>query len=200
MFLHDPLGVHPSFHVNKAKIERKQKGDFVKGRFWRMYQQECSFHPYVFPPFLSSTRSFVPPFPQKDREETSKGGFVKGRFWRRYPRSGFGTVIPFFVPLFQFSVLSFHLSYPRSGLGGPGEHPPKPTFGNHAFENQLSLRIFWGYFLPQKLFLLSEVIFKTPPKLPFKTSVKITSRGYFYFLRLFFASRGYFWKIASKDS
>ena len=44
-----------------------------------------------------------------------------------------------------------------------------------------TLRIFWGYFLPQKLFLFSEVIFKDPPKIPFKTSIKITSRGYFYF-------------------
>ena len=43
--------------------------------------------------------------------------------------------------------------------------------------------------MPQKLFLFSEVIFNTPPKRPFKTSVKITSRGYFYFLRLFFLPR-----------
>ena len=46
--------------------------------------------------------------------------------------------------------------------------------------------------------IFSEVIFKDPPKIPFKTSTKKNSRGYFYFLRLFFASRGYFWKIASK--
>ena len=55
-----------------------------------------------------------------------------------------------------------------------------------------TLRIFWGYFLPWKLFLFSEAIFKDTPKIPFKTSMKITSRGYFYFSRLFFASRGYF--------
>ena len=47
-------------------------------------------------------------------------------------------------------------------------------------------------FLPQKLFFFSEVIFKDPPKICFKTSIKITSRGYFYFSRLFFTSRGYF--------
>ena len=41
-------------------------------------------------------------------------------------------------------------------------------------------------FLPQKLFLFSEVIFKDPPKIPFKTSIKITSRVFFfYLLRLF---------------
>ena len=31
-----------------------------------------------------------------------------------------------------------------------------------------SLRIIWGFFLPQKLFIFSEVIFKDPPKRPFK--------------------------------
>ena len=56
------------------------------------------------------------------------------------------------------------------------------------------------FFLPQNLFLFSEVIFKDPPKICFKTSIKRTSRGYFYFSRLFFALRGYFLKIASKDS
>ena len=44
-----------------------------------------------------------------------------------------------------------------------------------------TLRIFWGYFLPQKVFLFSEVLFEDPPKIPFKTSRKIASRGYFYF-------------------
>ena len=38
---------------------------------------------------------------------------------------------------------------------------------------------------------LSEVIFEDPLKIPFKTSVKITSRGYFIF-EVIFASRGYF--------
>ena len=55
-------------------------------------------------------------------------------------------------------------------------------------------------FLPENLFLFPEVILKDPPKIPFITSFKTTSRDYFYFSRLFFASRGYFLKIASKDS
>ena len=41
-------------------------------------------------------------------------------------------------------------------------------------------------------FLFSAVIFEDPLKIPFKTSVKIASRGYFYFSRLILASRGYF--------
>ena len=40
-------------------------------------------------------------------------------------------------------------------------------------------KIIWGYFLPQKLFLFPEVIFRDPPNMPFKTSMRITSRGYF---------------------
>ena len=51
-------------------------------------------------------------------------------------------------------------------------------------------------FAPQKLFFFSEVIFEDPPKIPFRTSIKIASRGFFFFffifLRLFYASRGYF--------
>ena len=45
---------------------------------------------------------------------------------------------------------------------------------------------------------ISEVIFKDPPKIPFKTSIKIASRGYFYFLKLFFASRSHFQKNSLK--
>ena len=48
--------------------------------------------------------------------------------------------------------------------------------------------------------LFSEIIFKDPPKRPFRTSTKITSRGYFYFLRLFFCLTRLFLKITSKDS
>ena len=43
-----------------------------------------------------------------------------------------------------------------------------------------------------------EVIFRDPPKILFKTSIKITSRSYFYFSRLFFTSRGYFLKNSLK--
>ena len=59
-------------------------------------------------------------------------------------------------------------------------------------------------FLPQKIIFIleiSEVIFKDHPKIPIKTSMKRTSRGYLLFLEVFFfASRGYFLRIASKDS
>ena len=47
---------------------------------------------------------------------------------------------------------------------------------------------------------MSEVIFKDPCKLPFETGTKISSRGDFLFFEAIFASRGYFQKIASKDS
>ena len=50
------------------------------------------------------------------------------------------------------------------------------------------------------LFEFSGVIFRDPPRISFKTSIKIASRGYFFYLRLFFASRGLFQKIASKES
>ena len=49
----------------------------------------------------------------------------------------------------------------------------------------LSLRIFWGYFLPRKLILFSEVIFKDPPKMSFKNKHK-NNLARFFFLRLFF--------------
>ena len=42
----------------------------------------------------------------------------------------------------------------------------------------------WASFeaiLALKLILFSEVIFKDPPKIPFKTSTKITSRGYYHY-------------------
>ena len=42
-----------------------------------------------------------------------------------------------------------------------------------------TLRIFWRYFLPPKLFLFSVVIWKGPPIISFKTSARVTSRGYF---------------------
>ena len=42
-----------------------------------------------------------------------------------------------------------------------------------------SLRIFSGYFKPFGLFLFCKVIFGDPPKIPFKTSIKLTSLGLF---------------------
>ena len=61
----------------------------------------------------------------------------------------------------------------------------KKTLEAHNPKNLLRL------FFALKIFF-SEVIFRDPPKIPFKASIKITSRGYFYFLRLFFALQGYF--------
>ena len=53
-----------------------------------------------------------------------------------------------------------------------------------------ALRIFWGYlFAPKNLFWFAEVIFKDPPKIPFKTSIKITSWGYFYIFWGYFLPR-----------
>ena len=48
------------------------------------------------------------------------------------------------------------------------------------------------FFCLARLFEFSGVIFRDPPRISFKTSIKIASRGYLYFLRLFFASRGLF--------
>ena len=48
--------------------------------------------------------------------------------------------------------------------------------------------------------VFSEVIFKDSPKLPFKTSIKNNLARLFLFVEVIFASRGYFLKIASKDS
>ena len=81
------------------------------------------------------------------------------------------------------------LGEPRRGLcPSDNDLPERWNLGR----GKNSLRIFWGYFCLEKLFLFSEVLFKGPAKYAFKTSIKITSRGYFYALRLFFASRGYF--------
>ena len=66
-------------------------------------------------------------------------------------------------------------------------------FGHSANPKNL-LRLF----LPRKLFFFSEVIFKDPPKLCFKTSTKITSRGYFHFLRFFFCLPRLFLKNSLK--
>ena len=57
--------------------------------------------------------------------------------------------------------------------------PQIPPNFPHNFPPE-TLSIFWGYFLPWKIFLFSEVIFRDPPKMPFKTSIKITSRGYYF--------------------
>ena len=45
-------------------------------------------------------------------------------------------------------------------------------------------------FFASKIIHISWGFFKDPPKIPFKTSIKITSRGYFYFLRLYILPRG----------
>ena len=45
------------------------------------------------------------------------------------------------------------------------------------------------FFLPQKLSIFSEVIFRDPPKIPFKTSTKITSRGSFLVSEVLFLPR-----------
>ena len=42
-----------------------------------------------------------------------------------------------------------------------------------------TLRIFSGYFQPFGLFPFCKVVFGDPPKIPFKTSVKLTSLGLF---------------------
>ena len=47
------------------------------------------------------------------------------------------------------------------------------------------------FFASEVIFNFSELIFRDPPRISFKTNIKIASRGYFYFLRFFFASRGY---------
>ena len=60
-----------------------------------------------------------------------------------------------------------------------GEKGLFPQISSDVPKNLLRL------FFASKLFLFSEVIFQDPPKISFKTSIKITSRGYFYFLRLF---------------
>ena len=66
------------------------------------------------------------------------------------------------------------------GSGVLGEGPG----GN--FMKTRGFLTFCGYFVPQKLFLISEVILKNPPKMSFKTSTKITSRGYFLFFEVIF--------------
>ena len=44
-------------------------------------------------------------------------------------------------------------------------------------------------FLALKIILFSEVSFKDPPKIPFKTSINITSQGKFLFFEGFFLAR-----------
>ena len=62
---------------------------------------------------------------------------------------------------------------------------PHSTVYDHNPKNILRL-----FFASKIIFYFSEVIFKDPPKISFKTSIKITSRGYFlYFSRLFFLPR-----------
>ena len=58
-----------------------------------------------------------------------------------------------------------------------------------VFISKNHLRLF---FASKNHFYFVRLSLNPPPKIPFKTSVKITLRGYSYFLRLFFASRGYF--------
>ena len=67
--------------------------------------------------------------------------------------------------------------------------------------NSLESHTFLGFLFPKNLLRLlffasknifSEVVFRDPQKIPFKTSIKITSRGYFYFLRLFLPREAYF--------
>ena len=61
-----------------------------------------------------------------------------------------------------------------------------------------SLRIFWGYFLPWKLFLFSEVIFKDPPKIAFKTSIKNNLARLFLFFEVIFCLARLFLKNSLK--
>ena len=58
-------------------------------------------------------------------------------------------------------------------------------------------RIFGHSFCFENYFHFSEVIFKDPPKIPFRTNIKRTSRGYFYI-----CSKGYFLprEVISKKS
>ena len=58
----------------------------------------------------------------------TKGRFGKRAAWRMHSRSGFCTIIPFFVPSFRFLGSFVLFLYPRSSFGGPRGHPPKPPF------------------------------------------------------------------------
>ena len=55
-------------------------------------------------------------------------------------------------------------------------------------------------FFASKIILFSEVIFKDPPKHTLENKLKNNLARLFLFFEVIFASRGYFWKIASKDS
>ena len=72
---------------------------------------------------------------------------------------------------------------PEGGENNTKSAHPKNRLRLFCLKNYLYfLRLFW----------------KTLPKIPFKTSIWITSWGYFYFLRLLFASRGYSTKRPQK--
>ena len=112
----------------------------------------------------------------------------RGQVWGYFCREA---IVGLFLPRGNDLPLSDHWAGPREYHDPPTPPNLCPTLNNP--KNLLRL------FLPWKLLSFSEVIYKDPPKIPFKTSTEITSRGYFKILRLFFASRGYFLK-ASKDS
>ena len=83
-----------------------------------------------------------------------------------------------------------------SHMGDPHGNPE--TGAQHPDPHGLPKDSFEAIFCLARLFESSGVIFRDPPRICFKTSIKIASRGYFYHLRLFFASRGLFQKNSLK--
>ena len=68
-------------------------------------------------PVESLSISASPPRPLESRRN-KRAVFIKGWFWRMCPRSGFCTIVPFFVPSFRFWVPLFHFWYPLQNFQG----------------------------------------------------------------------------------